>query len=121
MGMVRFLRWICWLPVCEDGLVSTRQAIADSKEEAMKARELAAKAVKSKTKKKKSRGSYGSSGSSSSESGSESDESDDDKSAPKPGVAVVPCTALKPFKGVVSGKAVTGKVFLLKRSTGEHV
>ena len=51
-------------------------------------------------------------GSSSSKSGSESDKSDDDKSTSKSGVAAVPWTALKPFKGVVSGKAVTGKVFL---------
>ena len=49
---------------------------------------------------------------SSSESGSDSDESDDDKVTPKSGVASVPWSALKPFKGVVSGKAVTGKVFL---------
>ena len=33
------------LAVCEDDLVSMRQAITDSKEEAKKARELAAKAV----------------------------------------------------------------------------
>ena len=100
------------LAVCEDGLVSTRQAIVESKEEAKKARELSAKEGKSKVKKKKPKGSSGSSGSSSSESGSKSDKSDDDKPAPKSGVAAVPWTALKPFKGVVSGKAVTGKVFL---------
>ena len=98
---------------CEEVLVSTRQAIAESK----KARELPVKQGKSKVKKKKSKGSSGSSGSSSSESGSESDESDDDKPAPKSGVAAVPWTALKPFKGVVSGKAVTGK---LKCSSGRH-
>ena len=31
---------------------------------------------------------------------------------PKSGVAAVPWTALTPFKGVVSGKAMTGKMFL---------
>ena len=48
------------LTVCEGGLVSTMQAIADSKEEAKKARELSAKAVKATKKKKNSRGSSGS-------------------------------------------------------------
>ena len=79
------------LAVCEDGLVSTRQAIADAKEEAKKARELAAKAVKAKKKTKNFKGSSASSGSSSSESGSDSEESDDDKTTPKSGVASVPC------------------------------
>ena len=100
------------LAVCEDGLVSTRQAIADAKEEAKKARELAAKAVKAKKKTKNFKGSSASSGSSSSESGSDSEESDDGSITPKSGVASVPWSALKPFKGVVSGKAVTGKAFL---------
>ena len=31
---------------------------------------------------------------------------------PKSGVSSVPWSALKPFKGVVSGKAVTGNIFL---------
>ena len=70
------------------------------------------KAVKCTKKKKQSRGSSGSSGSSSSESGSDSDESDGYKSTPKSGVAAVPWTALKAFKGVVSGKAVPGKMGL---------
>ena len=99
------------LAVCEDGLASMRQAITDSKEEAKKARELAVKAAKSKNKNKNPVRSDSSS-LSSSESGSDSDESDDDKATPKSGVAAVPWTTVKSFKGVVSGKSVTGEMFL---------
>ena len=96
--------------IAEEGLKSVRDSKAKADEAAKKAADaakLAAAGAAKKTAKKAAK-----SGSSDSDDESSSDDSQDSDS--DDGGAAVPWSTLKPFKGVVSGKAVTGETFLLQ-------